>query len=1025
MAKKVVSFPLAEGRRDRVDPKVAPFGVLATAKNLRVRKDGRLGCRNGYTALDMRTSGGTMTAYDLHEYQGRLIALGSHSSSGFPERPYEYTGLGATNGNVYWRYETDKQELTPFTDLRDITVMSPPSGGADVCDAAIGAGYVLTIVRSVSGVVTAICVRESDNQPILTEVLSSTQGTTDCRCTFAVDTFYVVSQISTNQLDLLSFKPTTNTAFQVFKSNWSAASATRAAYDIVPVENPTTARIAVARDRGAGIDAVIRVYDSSAAQVGSDITVSGTDSTTLALAVDQTANRVHIGIRAVGGGSTLRTYNMSSGALLLGPTALTAGNGVAICRIPPTAAAGAAAQVATASEVSGGNVSVQYWSEAAHAATASTTIFGATLKTRLLPWTSASSTNANNKYAVCFGGTLAPDPANPDTFPSNALFFTASGSANSAHMVLRDFTSAYRTVATTPVGINRQLGLHLDSSTGRVVWCSMREAASGSPTPSITTLAKNSSERRQSAKFGDLLYLAGGPVQVYDGRCLTEPFAELPGIISATPSNGSGALTSSAQYDYVLHWEMTLADGSIWRSAPSVPFSVTLGSTDDTVTLVTSTPRLLTVMLNATNGYGPDITEVISRTVWDGSKGAVFRRTASDNVTGVGNDYGAQSTIEDDTSDASLADEEEIYTQADRGVYSGPLEHDGPQPCKFIAATESRLLMGGLLRRSKFQMSKEAFLDEPFTWSEFSSFFSQVSGALRGLASLDGARLVFTADDIFAFFGDGPDDVGGGAIGRAQDIPTPSGLEDWRSLLKGPDGLYFQLDDEKIYRMPRGGGAPEWIGVDVRDTLTSYPVITGACKSRRDDAAVFACENTGSSDGRLLVRSFRTGIWTEDTPPLTTSQGIEAVASYGDSIAYISGGAVYVQSTTGFADGTSTVITTALKTQPIYPFGLGGYGSIWAVLITGEYRSAGTLALRVSYDDGVSFTSYDSYTLTGLTVGLTVQKRWEIQQSDFTSLVFEWTFTPSSAGEGFIAQEASILVEPEEGLRVLAAAEAA
>jgi hypothetical protein len=242
----------------------------------------------------------------------------------------------------------------------------------------------------------------------------------------------------------------------------------------------------------------------------------------------------------------------------------------------------------------------------------------------------------------------------------------------------------------------------------------------------------------------------------------------------------------------------------------------------------------LTCLL-APQGYGPDITEVISRTVWDGSKGTEFRRTASDNVTGVGNDYGADSTIEDDTSDASLADEEVVYTQADRGAFSGPLEHDAPQPGKFIAATESRLLNAGSLRRSVFQMSKEAFLGEPFTFSEFSPFFSQVSGAIRGVASLDGARLIFTADDIFAFSGDGPDDLGGGAIGRAQDIPTPSGLEDWRSLLKAHDGLYFQLDDEKIYRLPRGGGAPEWIGIDVMDTLTSYPVITGAAKCRRDD----------------------------------------------------------------------------------------------------------------------------------------------------------------------------------------------
>jgi hypothetical protein len=32
----------------------------------------------------------------------------------------------------------------------------------------------------------------------------------------------------------------------------------------------------------------------------------------------------------------------------------------------------------------------------------------------------------------------------------------------------------------------------------------------------------------------------------------------------------------------VLHWEMVLADGSLWQSAPSEPFTVTLGAADDT-----------------------------------------------------------------------------------------------------------------------------------------------------------------------------------------------------------------------------------------------------------------------------------------------------------------------------------------------------------------------------------------------------------------------------------------------------------
>lgn len=1016
MAKRIVSISLAQGRRDRVDPRLAPFGVVAVAKNLRVRKDGRLACRNGYTALDMRTQGGTLVAFDLHEYQGRLVAFGAHSASGFPERPYEYTGLGATNGNVYWRYETDKQELTPFVDMKDITVMSPPSGGADRVDSAAGGGYVLTVTRSTANVVTAVCVRETDNLPILTEVLSTTQSTREFRCSYAGDSFYVLSVETDNSADLLKFTPTSMVAFSNIVTPFAANANAITAFDVAPVDNPTTGAVVVIRDRGASTDLLVRIYSSAGAQIGSDIAtaVAGT-SIHLSVCADQTANQIHF-VQVLAASANIRSYNFA-GTLLVGPTATTTGTHASICRIPATAAAGAAAQIAVATATATENTVVEYLSEAAHTATASTTVFQALITTRLIAWTSATSTNANNKYAVCFGAYVAPDIGSP-TFASNAVFFTASGTANAAHMALRDFT---RAVVPTFVGV----GLHLDASTGRVCWAAMRDAGSGVAQPAVSTFPKNSSARRQAAKFGDLLYIAGGPMQVYDGRCLTEPFQEVPGILSLTASNGSGSLTNSAIYDYVLHWELTLADGSIWRSAPSAPVSVTLGASDDTVTVAASTPHMLTTLLNRTNGYGPDITEVVSRTVWDGSKGSIFRRSVSDNITGAGNDYGDTAAIEDVTSDANLADEAEVYTQAERGAFSGPLEHDAAQPCKFVAATESRLLTGGLLRRSKLQMSKNAFLDEPFTFSEFSPFFSQVVGQLKGIASLDGARLIFTADDIFAFFGDGPDDLGGGEIGRAQDIPTPSGLEDWRSLLKAPDGLYFQLDDEKLYRLPRGGGAPEWIGIDVIDTLTSYPVVTGACKSRRDDAAVFACENVGSSDGRLLVRNLRTGIWTEDTPPLTSTQGIEAVASYGDTIAYVTGGAVYVQSATSFADGASTVIPTQLKTHPIYPFDLGGYGTIWGVLVTMEFRSAGTLALRVSFDDGVNFTSYDSYTITGYTVGSTQQRRWAVTQSDFTSLVFEWTFTPSVAGEGVILHNAALLVEPEDGLKELPAAEAA
>ena len=57
--------------------------------------------------------------------------------------------------------------------------------------------------------------------------------------------------------------------------------------------------------------------------------------------------------------------------------------------------------------------------------------------------------------------------------------------------------------------------------------------------------------------------------------------------------------------------------------------------------------------------------------------------------------------------------------------------------------------------------------------------------------------------------------------------------------------------------------------------------------------------------------------------------------------------------------------------------------------------------------------TYDSFTLAGAS-GDTVKKKWAIQQSDITSVVLEFTFTPSAAGEGFILQRCVMATDGSE-----------
>jgi hypothetical protein len=1028
MTTKLVSFPLSLGRRDSVDPKLAPLGVLATCSNLRVAKDGRLVSRFGYQPLTMTFGLRTVQAFDLHEFNGRLLALCTSGADSYPTQALEYTGQGST---LSWFAETTGHELTPFLGLREMDTIPPPSSGIDEVDSAAGGGYICVCSRSVTGALQAVVIRESDGQMTASADLSLFSAA-HFRVTFSVDTFYVAVQRANNQIDIISHRPGVSAGFALLATAAYASNATAATFDIVPVDNPTStatsgARVCLAADHSTATDLIIRVFSGTGSQVGSDIALSGTDTISLSVNCDQTANRISLGIVASGGANTLRTYNMSSGALLVGPTTIVAaplGVTTTITRIPAPASAGAATQVAVATLTTANNTVVTVVTEAAHATTRANTVSNAVITTRLIHWTPSMLTSITREYPVVFGGYVSPNAAST-TDATNALFFCAPvGNANNggwAHMATRDFTRA------TPRTM-RNLGLHIDASTSRVTWCALRTSGSGTAQPAITTFARFSTERRQAVTFGGLRYFTGAPLQVYDGRCLTEPFQEVPGIISAAPSNSTGTLTNSATYSYVVHWECTLADGSFWQSAPSSPTSVTMGAADDTVTLTVSTPHHTAVAGGNDSSTMPDLTCVVSRTVFsDGIQGSIYRRSTTATISVGMTVYGANMQIIDLVPDSTLATAEALYTQGERGSLSGCLEHNGPRSSQYVAASESRLYLAGQLRYNQFQVSKEAFLEEPFNFSDFSTFFGQVAGRIRGVHSLDQVRLIFTADDIFAVPGAGPDDLGGGQLEAPIRIPTPSGLEDWRSLLEGPDGLFFQLDDQKLYLLPRGGGAPVWIGVDIQDTLASFPIITGACKSRRDDVLLFACQDTtAGTSARIIVRSQRTGVWSEDTPPTQSSRGLEGgIVSYGDTVAYVSGGTVYVQSASSYADNSSTAITTVLKTQPLYPFMLGGTGLIHDVLLVGEYRSAGTLSLRVSYNDGVSFSSLASVVLTGLTVGETVRRRWALPLVGAKSVILEWTFSPTVAGAGFVANMATLLVTPDDGLPELLPAEAA
>jgi hypothetical protein len=1007
---RVVNIPLSLGLAQRFDPKIAPLGVLAVAKNLRVAQDGRLVSRTGYQALSSISTKGTTQFYDLHEYRQRLIALGDGGGDGYPTDLFEYTGVAGSSAAVWHSTDqsgTDRVMLCPFTAPRQLGAVPQPAGGISEVDTAAGGGYVCTVYRVGSVTYPFVyvqVVRESDDQVIFLRHIGITPTLTSARVCYADDRFFMAGHNSDDELELFAFQPGTDDGFNSIAT--VDAGPLIAHFEIAPITNPGDGTVVVASVIGGTI--TVSRFESDGTPDGTPFTWTGLTTPKVDIEADATDDTINVVASHNTNVVLLRTYDFS-GSSLDGPTTCTVGVQGQVARLPENNL------VAVAVNDAVGGVAIQYWNQDTHVLSTTVVVGEARMATRLV-----SASSASQELAVVFGGYVETNllhgntgSNNADSVVTNALFYVSD---TSIHMSTRDLGEGKR-------GLSRRMGLFRDESTGRLAWNSLNSLVIGAAMLTTTTVALNSTARRSAVEHGGLLHIAGCTPQIYDGRLCSElGFNELPGIKTITPDT-SGNLFDESTYSYVYHWEFTLPDGRFYRSAPSAPKTVTMGTGEDENDLVLTRPHT-TRQIAGEAVYGADVVGVLSRTVWNdttAAAGSIHKEAVRFSIPGGFANYGDTISVTDTVADSTVDEAEVLYTDA------GPVENNGPEMCTFIAGSSARLIIAGLALDDEFQESMEQELDQPINFARLSSFFGRAPAPLLGALSLDGVRLLFARQRVFAVEGIGPERDGSGALPQPVQLPSPGGLLDARSLFDGPDGVWFQLDPTKLYRLPRGGGAPSWDGVDVQTQLSSYPVITGACRNLQDDAICFACQNTqAGTDARILVRSLRTGIWTEDTPPLQASSGIAALSSWARTVAYISNGIVYSQHATSYGDGAgSTVIVTQWKTHPLYPFGLGGNGRIEEALACCEFLSAGTLALRVSYNDGVSFNAYDSYTISGMTVGQTFFRKWDLQQDDLTSVVLEWTFTPTSAGAGIVIQSASLLVDDGEGLIQLEASEIA
>lgn len=920
MPVELLQIPINAGQREDLDEKVMPDGLFKQVTNARLRKGGELGVRLGYRALTTGCfGGGTLKAFDVVSHGGSLLAFGSESSSaGGPEKVFTYS----SETNQWKGEDIGSTRLRAFSAVSELTqVFRPPFVKTDedqLYDIAYAGDHVALVFEG-----------HATEGNVYVHIFDPTTGAALYSATVASRTHPRVCGVGS-----------------VFVFAWQDASDdVRAATFTVGTSTALSAETVLHNTGtvGDGIDltAVSGASEFILTVVRSDNNVATIRRCTTALSVSATGTLTDTDVAlasavSVSGGRTTVAYVDTSGNYL----AQSFTTSTLVSAVSPVSLFGGATSATPARPP--GIVRKNSTQIVITAATPDT------YDHRLL-----SDLRTENTLALVTATSFREVSQQSKPFVSPDGRFVGVVSPYGKETV-RNFTGIFDVEHGRGFECQHHRGYALDARQGwlgSVATDGTRYWAvfpvtdlNCSHMPVVMQFRVQSPERRQTASLGGLLFIAGGFVGCWDGQRTVEAgYLDTPIIVSATPSNGAGALTPSSIYTYAVVFDWYDKQGNRHMSQPSLDVQMTTGASDDTGTLVVTVPHSIRVAQGGDRASrvilyrsqrGPD--KAPRRTVFEFPNGT-FAQTV---------------TLTDLASDAELLLTEIIYTVGPRGTLSGPKPHNAPFPAKYLAAGRDRISNGGLPFATQIQRSKRFFPGEPINWSDTPGHFATVGGDVTAVFSQDTDEYVATENQIFVVGGAGPDDAGNGEFDAPRAIPGDGiGVADWRGVVSAASGTWFPALSTRLYLLPRGGGAAEWLSQPVRDTLAAFPVVTGGARCSVESTVTWAVRNSAGTSGRLVSVDTRTGDWYVDTlDEIGDGSGlVDAITEHEGRLHLVIGGVVYQQDITYPA---ASFIPVTIITGALAPAGTEGWWRQQGFWTTGEYKGPHCIEGDTSYDEG-------------------------------------------------------------------------
>jgi hypothetical protein len=435
-----------------------------------------------------------------------------------------------------------------------------------------------------------------------------------------------------------------------------------------------------------------------------------------------------------------------------------------------------------------------------------------------------------------------------------------------------------------------------------------------------------------TAEIGNNLNIGGGFLASYDGVTPTENGFFLWPDNVAVSTSGVGGLITAQQYYYQALYEWTDNQGNIFRSAPSVPVTVTTVG-------ATSSNTISVPMLRLTYKTENPVKIVIFR--WSAAQQNYYQVTSI--TAPVMNDTQLEYVQFVDTqSDADILGNSLIYTTG------GVLENVQAPASNSPALFDNRLWIIDA-ETNNLWFSKPVFPGAPVEMTDLQTYHvSQTVGAnnqlgpVRVIAPMDDKLISFRSDSIVYTAGAGPNATGAdNQYSQPIFITSIVGCSNARSVVMSPNGLMFQ-SNKGIWLLGRNLGTT-YIGAPV-EALTQGATVLSAFSVPETNQIRFTL-----SSGIVVVYDVYAEQW-------SWFEGCPAISAtiYEGKHTYINSLGQVRQELSGFyLDGNAPVLLS-FSTGWLNLVGLQGYERFYEMLMLGKFYTPFKLSVGLAFDYAAS-----------------------------------------------------------------------